>query len=227
MSSTDRKAVSNMKNFTIGFKFFCVLAASIMIGYWVYKFHKNDDITLIEYKSIVDLDDVVLPELSICLREPFLNEKLNKIGLTKDDYENYLKGDLNSTEIYRSIEYNNFTLNIFDYFAYVRIRFKSNSNDGTVVCNDMQKCPYIKFKNNYSGFMKEAFFKCFGVEVDKSLSKDIDYFVLVLDNHLKYVIGEATGSMFSFNLPNQFIRNFHGIQPFRWSNDTKLGMDVL
>ena len=108
-----------------------------------------------------------------------------------------------------------------------RIRFKFNNTEGHVECNDMQNCPYIKFKNNYNGFMKAAFFKCFGVEINKSFSKDIDYFILVFNNNLRYAIGEATGSMFSFNLPNQFIRNFHGIQPFRWSNDSKLGMDVL
>ena len=71
MSMIYKKAIPKMKIAIICFKVGCVLAASIMIGYWVYKFHKNDDITSIEYKSIIDLNDVVLPELSLCLREPF------------------------------------------------------------------------------------------------------------------------------------------------------------
>ena len=92
MPIINKKEGPKMKSLIICFKVCCVLAANIMIGYWVYKFHENDDIVSIEYKSIMDLDDVVLPELSLCLREPFLTEPLNEFGVTKLEYGEYLMG---------------------------------------------------------------------------------------------------------------------------------------
>ena len=38
------------------FKFICFATAFSMAGYWIFKFSKNEDITLIEYKAIKDLD---------------------------------------------------------------------------------------------------------------------------------------------------------------------------
>ena len=158
-----------MKSIIICFKVFCVLAASIMIGYWIYKFDKNEDITSIEYKIIMDLDDVVLPELSLCLREPFLHEPLSEIGVTKSNYDKYLMGDRNSTKDYQNIDYYNVTLNIFDYFVHAGIRFKHKKKQEIGDCYDIRNCSYLKFKINYNGVMKGTFFKCFGVEINKNI----------------------------------------------------------
>ena len=54
----------------------------------MYKFHENEDSILIEYKLVEDLKDMILPELSFCLRDPFFNDSLASLGLTKDDYHN-------------------------------------------------------------------------------------------------------------------------------------------
>ena len=79
----------------------------------MYKFHKNEDTTLIEYKLVEDLKDMILPELSFCLRDLFFNDSLASLGLTKDDYHNYLVGDSSPNNINRGIEYDNVSLNIF------------------------------------------------------------------------------------------------------------------
>ena len=218
---------TDMKNVIKAFKLLCVLAASIMIGYWLYKFHKNDDITLIEYKSVLDLDDVILPELSLCLRDPVLSENLNKIGLDKEYYLEYLRGEYDFDPLYHDIDYHNVTLNIFDHFVHASIHFKAKKNQTDGFCANIQDCHYLNFKINYNGTMKEGFFKCFGVEIKKDFSKDIDYYLLVLDNKLRHIIGEASSTVLSFNHPNQFIRNFYGNQPFRWSNKTKRGIDLI
>ena len=46
-----------MRHLVPAFKLSCVIAATFMIAYWMYKFHKNEDITLIEYKLVEDLKD--------------------------------------------------------------------------------------------------------------------------------------------------------------------------
>ena len=76
---------ASMGHLVVAFKLSCIIAAGFMIGFWIYKYHKNDDITLIEYKPMTELDDFVLPELTICLRNPVLNEKMKNSGFKKSD----------------------------------------------------------------------------------------------------------------------------------------------
>ena len=55
----------DMRHIVSAFKLSCVIAATFMIAYWMHKFHKNDYITLIEYKLVENLKDMILPELSV------------------------------------------------------------------------------------------------------------------------------------------------------------------
>ena len=95
------------------------------------------------------------------------------------------------------------------------------------MCSDIQNCSHFNFKINYNGMMKKAFIKCFGVEIKKEFAKDVDYYLLIFDNELRSVIGEAQLAILSFNMPNQFVRNFGNNKPFRWSSGHKDRMDML
>ena len=53
------------------FKFLCVAIAGFMVGYWFYKFHKNEDISVIEYKPFKDSENTLYPELNFCLFDHF------------------------------------------------------------------------------------------------------------------------------------------------------------
>ena len=48
------------------FKFVCFITACSMAGYWVLKYSKNEDTTLVEYKTIADSETTNLPAMSIC-----------------------------------------------------------------------------------------------------------------------------------------------------------------
>ena len=73
------KSINICLNF---YKFLCIFATAFMVGYWLFKFGKNYDATLIEYKSLDDTDDLIYPELTLCFYHPFLqNERFN---ITKD-----------------------------------------------------------------------------------------------------------------------------------------------
>ena len=67
-----------------------------MLGYWIYKYSKNEDTALIEYKSFDCGENAVYPELTICNIDPFLNTKLMEIDieLEKEMYIEYLKGEI-------------------------------------------------------------------------------------------------------------------------------------
>ena len=217
-----------MRHLVVAFKLSCIIAAGFMIGFWIYKYHKNDDITLIEYKPMTELDDFVLPELTICLRNPVLNERMKKSGLKKSDYLKYLQGDNNSSKDFRNIEFHNVTLNIFDYFLNATMRLKSKKNQSDIrICSSIQNCSYFEFKNNYNVIINQAFLKCFGVEINKEYYKDMKYYLLRFDGKLKKVREEVSTSILSFNLPNQLLRNFRGNKPFRWSTKDRNGTKIL
>ena len=49
-----------------------------MVGFWIYKFQKNDDVSTIEYQYVTESSDLSLPEMTICIgRETFADENLN------------------------------------------------------------------------------------------------------------------------------------------------------
>ena len=45
------------------FKFLCFLTAGFMVGFWIYEYQKNEDITLIEVKTLKEADDTLYPEM--------------------------------------------------------------------------------------------------------------------------------------------------------------------
>ena len=154
-----------------------------MIGYWVYKFHKNLDLTLIEYKLMVDLEESFYPETTICMNYPFI--KNDSINVTNAPffsalYELYLQGyGLNeSYELYEKIDYHHVTPNLFDYFDTLIIFWKPGKNHSDSICLDFNNCPYFIFKNNYNGFTEINFQKCFGIKARDLYAKDIKSILL-------------------------------------------------
>ena len=87
------KTINLMLHF---FKFLCVAIAGFMVGYWFYKFHKNEDISVIEYKPFKDSENTLYPELNFCLLNLPLNDELNNIsrGLNRRMYFDYLLGKI-------------------------------------------------------------------------------------------------------------------------------------
>ena len=100
------------------FKLVCIVVTGIMVGYWILKFLNNEDTISIEYISVNEQEGNMLPEISICIEQPFLDEELQKIGhdLNGVKYLQYLKGDLGMNDTYKKINYNQVTLNLDSFF---------------------------------------------------------------------------------------------------------------
>ena len=68
-----------MKSMSISFKFLCIFATTIMVGFWLYKFREDHDLTLIEYKALQGLDESIYPETTLCFFNAFFpNEDFNQ-----------------------------------------------------------------------------------------------------------------------------------------------------
>ena len=204
------------------FKVLCCSTAAFMVGYWIYRYDKNEDVTLIEYLSLDKIVDMVYPEISICLFDPFLkNDLINETQEHdfSEKYTNYLSGEA-FDKTFENLDYEKLTPNLIDYIEKVSIGWKP----GTVysgVCSDALTCPYLTFKNNYNGFYDFVFMKCYGIGIKKGYGSDIltgikvifkQSFANVLNQHPKFKV--------SINYPNQFTRPIGGARAI-WMNSTR------
>ena len=68
-------------NIKRGFRVGCIIATILLSIRWGFRYNQDEDLTLVDYK---DSNAKVLPILSLCLSNPFLEEQL-KIMLA--DYQ--------------------------------------------------------------------------------------------------------------------------------------------
>ena len=154
------------------------------LRYWIYKFSRNEDVSVIEYKTFDSEDEIVHPELTICFENPFLNDKLRKFGedLEKEKYLDYLRGNIVTNETFMKFRYDEITFDLFDHFDKAFITSKSGSNltkpnvdmNAKYECTNITNCNYFKFTNNYDGFdpMTSGFLRCFGIEINRKYVND-------------------------------------------------------
>ena len=94
------------------------------MGFWIFKSHKNDDISAIEYISYETHPDIIYPELSICVLRPFITPNLfsgSKGNISVFEYSHYIDGKRAFRDEYEEIDFHNVTLNIFEYVKYIQI----------------------------------------------------------------------------------------------------------
>ena len=139
------------------FKVVCTLATVCMIGFWIIKFLKNEDVSVIEKKEIKHFEELIYPEISLCIFNPFLDNKLKAIhiNLSAHNYKKYLFGKWTTSfdEIYKRVDFNNVTLDIFDYLTLYSVQMRDTNAWNTYhinkICQGRKNCPFVKFKNNF------------------------------------------------------------------------------
>ena len=79
---------------SVSFRLICIILTTSMIGFWIFKYNKNEDVSVIEYVSIDSMDEVMYPEITICINRPFIAKTLLEFGgnVTAKEYNKYLKG---------------------------------------------------------------------------------------------------------------------------------------
>ena len=68
----------------------CFVTVLGIISLWVNKFMKDEDLCLVEYKSVKSTPGIELPDVSFCMEKPLLEKKLNELGTNTIDYINHL-----------------------------------------------------------------------------------------------------------------------------------------
>jgi len=89
------------------FKISCMSVAVSMAGFWVYKYQKDDNVSVVEYKYLRLTDDAVYPETSICILSPFLCDKFenHRNNVSIEEYLDFLSGAGDFDERYRDVDF--------------------------------------------------------------------------------------------------------------------------
>ena len=107
----------------LAFKAICLSVTAGMIVYWIVKYIKNEDVSVVEYRLIKNMETVLQPEFTICVVNPFIEEKLGDINpdITTQKYLQYLSGEIPGDATYKGIDYENVTIQLLKYLNYVQI----------------------------------------------------------------------------------------------------------
>ena len=167
-----------------------------MVGYWFYKFYVEDrDIGVVDYTDLVEMPDAEIPVPTLCFKNPFLPERLSEIS----KYLAYMKGDGFRNES-GSIDYGNVTLNLTDYFSFIKLKWRNGSQAtyGSV---------YARQKEIFNGWYGHAFFKCFQISTNiRSRSKiESIYFYYKRKEIMKDMQTDVIRYYINMNYPEQFL----------------------
>ena len=192
------------------YKAACLIVTAIMIVYWINKYLKDEDISVVEYKLVKDMESAFQPEFTICFDTPIIEERLNgtRTEVSSHMYLKYLKGEVDPDAIYKNIEYDNVTIQLFEYVEFLTIR--GNFTDGHKYknCTNIHECPFVIFKNNLNAFADSTlFFKCFGVKPHESYASSLDGIQMIFSPALRLIAKKGAVYM-GFNVPQQVSQDY-------------------
>ena len=75
--------------FKVLFSIICFFGASVMVGYWMYKFGIDDRVIgVVDYILVDEAEDIELPNMAMCLTYPVLEKWLlvDNQTVSKNDY---------------------------------------------------------------------------------------------------------------------------------------------
>ena len=201
-----------------GFTAVCIITVVVMLLYWAYKYEFEDrDIGVVDYVSLQDSAEIHFPVLTVCLVNPILEDKLldaTNYSINTEMYIEYMKGKF-WTEDLNTIDYQNISLNLNDYFDRAEEQWKNSS--------EFRKSQLtFHHEEIFSGFLQDRFMKCFTINSDISNHRYIQTVILHYNrtkltiDWSKYFDGNLTteGSKWEFfrgvHYPGQFLL---GVEP--------------
>lgn len=166
--------ISYWKIFLIIFHSACLATTVAMVIVWSYEYSLNKDLCFIEYREFYQGDDDVFPVVSMCFKDPFVNddEMRSKFDVNSSTYLQFLEGEYLDTKLL-NVSYDDITFNLEDYMVQYWVNWKNETSTRLNVSNTFLKTPSASFE----GFaFHKAFYKCYAIEVPPD--KDIQNFAI-------------------------------------------------
>ena len=189
------------------FKLLCLGTTTFMIGYWIYKFQvKDEDVSLIDFKLVEETEHNELPVVSMCIGNPFLGDELKKIhpSINESFYNAYLKGKIFDKKL-TNIDYNNVTINAFDYLVQWDVRWRN----GSYTLNNTNA---VNTHITFNGFFEDMFWKCFGMKTSDEYYRDVKLIDFYFKRHklLDGSMRESHNFILYKHYPNQMLLSDEG-----------------
>ena len=103
------------------FRALCCASTAFMVGYWLYKYQKDEDLSVIEYRVLQGFsEDVIYPDTTICAWSPLIGDRFDVTGknnVTHVEYQEYLYGERNFEEKFLFMKKVLFLKKNFNFFA--------------------------------------------------------------------------------------------------------------
>ena len=182
-----------------------------MVGFWIFKFIRNEDVSSIEYISYDSNMDVAYPGLSICVLRPFIYQNLRVHSggnVSVEDYERYIRGDTMFLEEYAEINFENVTLNLLDYVKEVEVLMKNGTWLGWKY---LEACQYVRLTNIFNGFLNRISSRCFGFDMILKSSGYVEALYVSFRQELIYMLEKIHHHSFGstallLNYPGQIVQ---------------------
>lgn len=175
------------------FKVSCFIIVILMISRWIEKYMKDEDLCLVDYRSFRNSSDLVVPDLSVCLTNPFIDKELQKWGVPSEDYVNHLRAYPFNQSLAK-INFTNVTVNLEnDYMS----TFLMNENGSIYSPTE------VNIRSTFTGFLFDQFMKCFTVDTKKESMSGVKYVThqFKMDTFQYYL----NNTMAIFHIPNQYL----------------------
>ena len=201
----------NFYTLNVLFKTICGLVTIFMVGYWLEKFLRNEDLILIQYKRIETSRNIIYPEVTICNSLPFIDDKFKdlNVNINVDDYRSYLRGEKLITDDYGDIDFDNVTIDLRGFIQHVHVSWRKNVSMDRVERISRDHFELFEYSNNFNGFWGGFLFaRCFGLKVDTKFSHKIRALRITFEPELVPLIEPAgkLGYIYAaINYPQQIL----------------------
>ena len=222
--------ISNFNVITFVFKILCGTTTLFMVGYWVYEFQKNEDVSQVQYITIQEMEEVFYPEMTICIFKPLLIEAFDE-NVDLDEYLDYLYGKREHNNKYSTIRFYNVTINIFDYLQYPVSLVQRDTTIDENNCTGKGNCSSILLRNSFSGFVNGKFARCFSIGISRNFAKFAQAIILrfksTLSDVLKNMQNKGLGeTVLVSNYPEQVCRYVNKYRNI-WQTASKRYMNIV
>ena len=195
-----------------------------MVIYWCLIFLRNEDVSKVEIRLFEKSEDAKLPEFTICFMNPFIGDRLTEqnSNLTTINYLKYLKGEIPDNGKYSNINFDYVTMEFEKYIEEVFFSFRDGSTTMKEPCNNIQKCPFVTFRNSINGFWTDGtgFMKCFGIQIKQMYYMKVQAMTLTFNSSIMSQIEKYQEPFVNFNYPYQTLLMDEG--DAIWSEDNNL-----
>ena len=175
----------------LAFKLACFIASAGMVFYWLIKYNRNEDVSVVEYRSLKTLDDAIYPEFMICIENPFIDDRIKEVSaeLSSQGYLKYLKGQNLGNRSYKHVSYENVTIDLQDHLTSMAVKWSGGSGADWKRCSSAKKCRFAKFQIIANGFASGyVIYRCFGLQLNTFYAKNISNVAVTFSSDLRKLL---------------------------------------